>query len=256
MNSFKLSIPENYRGVVLTCLAFETPLLSWFKNTGTGQQEVISDFRSRGRTSSAELIFTNGFKGFDVGEYACSSSDSLSQITIFTIGLGDSGPSVPSCSLDSTTRLFQIRVLGTRCSRWDENLKQVIKSQFLRSIMAILLVLCVECSFNADNLRIIDGPVCSSQIEGAALFRGIIADSRIAFCDLMSWQQSGPIVVIDDSLHLVDQHCDLIVTSLTTPECLVQKSASESGMLITIVAGSASGLGLVLVGFILLVLIR
>lgn len=252
MNSFKLSIPANYRGVVLTCLAFGTPSLNWFKITEIGREQLISFITNEERIISTELIFQNGFQALDAGEYVCLSNAESPQAAIFMIELGDAELSEPSCSVDSATSFFQIRVLNTRCNVWGESLKQVIRSQFLQSIMAILSIRCDECSINANNLMLTEGPVCSILVDRAVLFRGSIS---IAFCDLNTWQRSGPIIVIDDSLHLVDQHCDLKISSLSAPEC---PSMGDNESFLTfnvIVIGSASAFGLLVVMLCFMVLV-
>lgn len=225
----KLSIPTNYRGVVLTCLAFGIPTLNWFKITERGREQVISNVRNEEGIVSSQLFFLTGFQSFHAGQYVCSDD-----VPIFTIELGES-LAIPSCLVDSTMILFQIRVLNTQCKEWDESLKQVIKSQFLQSLIAILSVRCSECSINANDLMLTEGLICSSQVDRAALLRGIIS---IAFCELNIWQQSGPFIAIDGSLHQVDRHCNLRVTSLSAGEC---PAHSESAMAVSIaVVSSAS----------------
>lgn len=257
VNSLKLRIPANYAGVVLTCSAFAAPELNWFKNTEIGRESTTSNIRNGEGVTSAELIFRNGFKAINAGEYICSADVVSSQTAIFTIDLGDAQLSEPSCSVDSPSRLFQIRVLDTPCNEWDASLKQLIKYQFLRSIIVILSTQCDECSINDDNLMITHGPICSSERKRAALFRGIIANSSIAFCALNTWQRSGPVMVINNNLHIVDRLCNSKITSLYAPEC--QASVGESAMIGDIVfIGAASGFGLLValvgcIGFVFII---
>lgn len=258
-----IDIPLGYRGVVLTCLAFGSPALtslSWIKVAASGQRQIISDTINRDNRLfvSVEIDFRNGFESYNAGDYTCSaySNDRVSsQTTVFTLRMAESSLPVLPCSVSTETIYFDIRVLDTDCSEWSSTLKQHITFQFLRSIKGILSVNCEECSTDASNLLSEGLVVCSSIVEGAALFRGVISDSSLQhteniFCALSNWHQVGSAIIINDNLHQVDSECNLM-SSQEGPECA--RSTVDSALIST-VAGSSSAFGLLvvvaLVGFV------
>lgn len=124
-------------------------------------------------------------------------------------------------------------------------------SQFLQSLMAILYVLCEVCPLNVANLMLY-----AVAKRRAILFKGILANSlhiNDAFCALSNWHRSGPGIVINNSLRLVDRECNLRTslnssgcnmplgeTALTSVTAVQISFASLSGILVVAIALVAS----------------
>lgn len=201
--------------------------VDWFKVTGDGALERFSDTATRHRSGffSAQLVFPNGFRSTDSGNYVCSarSNDRNSPLSAgFMLELQASLPTLPTapCSVDSNAVYFEMNVLDSGCYEWDANLKQQVIFQLQRSILGVLTVQCEQCSLISDSLMITAQPICSSQ---AAVFRGVISrDTQDIFCALNSWLQSGSTVPVKNSLHLIDRSCNLRIESLnsTDTECI------------------------------------
>lgn len=266
LNSTTVSVPTNYREAVLTCLAYGSPAitsLSWVKITESGQKQIISDTTNRDSRLFVfvEIVFENGFQSSDAGNYSCIpyiNDRALPHTAVYTITRGFTVHPV-QCSVNTDVVYFEIRVLNTSCGEWDPTLKQLITFQILRSIKGILAVNCDECSVDDTNLVSNGLVMCSSKVEGAALFRGLISNSarqniKNIFCALRNWQQVRPAIIINDSLRQVDRRCNLMMSSqndLSGPEC---GFAVVESALTSTVAGSTSAVGLLalvaLVGFV------
>ena len=242
-----------YSEVALTCLASHLGakqyLLTWFKRTPVGQRQVDSNITVTNKTISSELIFMGGFQNErDAGEYFCSVQNQMNSASAqFSIQSGDSAQAMLPCSeVVNSTNPFQIRVLNTSCNKWISTDKNKYLALFIRSITSILYHSCPVCYITAA-----EQPTCK---EEAALFRVLLANPLLTenvYCALLSWHQSRPAIALDNSMHLIDSSCSLIIGSLQDPGCHAVTST------INIVAfGSASLSGfLALTGLSTLVLI-
>lgn len=207
------------------------PLLTsvdWFKITNQGSRERRSSNVNTHRSGyfSADLVFPNGFRFDDVGSYVCTatSNDRTSaQSSEFTLELVTSPvfpPFMPVPCLqlvNSDTVYFQILILNASCSDWDASLKQQIIYEIQQSIVGVVTARCDECSAGSDAVMLNTEPTCSSQ---RTIIRGTISsETQDVFCTLNSWHQSGSTVQFRNTLHLIDQSCNLEIESLNDMAC-------------------------------------
>jgi hypothetical protein len=135
---------------------------------------------------------------------------------------------------------------------------------FQRSLRGILSVLCRKCSIDLANFIVIDA-TCSSEKQGAVVFRGSIFQSTHSidiFCALSEWHRSGPRVLVNNRLHVVDRNCALR-TTLGATECdnvsfngdneFSSENPVASKLNTDVITGSASAA--VVAGFILILFI-
>lgn len=275
VKSFTVNVPVDYRGVVLTCfvVGITTPTVGWYKITNDVRE--IKNSNNSNTTNlglkfaSAELIFQDGFRSSDAGSYVCLSQQpdrNSSQNSAFKLEPGASQGSavVKLCSINNSTitAFFQIRVLNTDCKRWDTRLNQLVVLRLYESLLSVLSLKCQGCFVTAENVILAENPVCSEQVAGAAVFRGTISNlgvqtaTRDIFCTLYDWQQTAPTVLINDSLHFVDQECELMRISPNAPEC---PGPAEGGSnVIAAAVGSTTGSAVfiaVVAGTVLLVIV-
>lgn len=246
-----MQLPLGYTGAVITCLTFgfpNTPIVSWFKITNNGKELLASSDSPHGddaRFVSAELIFLNGFRSDDEANYVCSTQLTDVNSSVITIQRGSNIQAPSPCSVNSTIAFFQIRVFDTRCREWDENLKQRVASQFLRSLKGVTLL-----STASNSIMLTQEPICSNNVENAVLFRGLVTATGVQptkqiFCALKKWHELGPTFLINDSLRHVDRRCVFSISSQYESECPGFASAAPASIISTVVGGSASGFVLV-----------
>lgn len=192
--------------------------------------QIISNSTSRENSAfvSATLIWQDEFMDSDAGQYSCfvqgndTVATAIADITLESSPNSSLNSQPLNCSVNSPVAFFQIRVLDTNCQEWDSDIKQQISRRFMDIILSVVAAECELCLIVSSDLII--NTECSSQVERATVFRGTIntdesSTTEDIFCALYSWQQSGPFVLVNNSLHLVDQSCSAILESPADPEC-------------------------------------
>lgn len=256
-NSLTFIVPAGYTGPVVTCtgIGWPTPSIEWFSNSQniTGEVPTENTNRTDSAFVTATLTWQDGFADSDVGEYTCmvQANDIAARDMIsVTLDLSVNAPPVTeplNCSVNSHIALFQIRVLDANCMEWEPDTEQSIISSFEDTLQSVVSTRCDSC---LEGLAI-DSLDCSSQVEGAAVLRGTVnsdesSSTEDIFCALYSWQQSGPLVLFDDQLRLVDESCSARLESPVDTECSIPLNPTNDLTLI-IAVGAAAG------GFVLLV---
>ncbi len=240
-------VPIGHSGTVFTCTAFGWPIpfVEWLRDGQYLTGRVRSEFVHIAESSfvSAQLIWEDGFYPFDVGNYTCIVRDlPASQIVIHSklISIDYSPVSSSSiiaqapCAVNSLETHFQIRVLNTNCSLWENDLKQLIARDLSDVLRSAVSSECHYCMVASDNVEVV-GVTCSEQVEHAVLLRGVIRTGQLnetesVFCALSRWKQNGPSLLLNGSSHFVDQECGLRVDSTGTSECFI--SSSSTGFLL------------------------
>ena len=255
-SSSQFIVPLGHSGPVLTCtaLAWPNPSIQWLKNGQRLTGHIVSESSITLNQAVARLRWTSGFLEPDRGNYTCFvKADGMnSASSTITLEAGTSTTATPSppqvdCTVRSATVSFQIRVLDTDCSEWGDTLKQHIANTFSDDLMNIISIECQNCSISAANLQIIDIPRCSQLIDRGAVFRGEITSNEISqtekiFCALNRWQIHGPLVLINNQTHRVDQTCSL---KSTGSEC---SSTNPNTVPLNLIIGASIGGGLGLIG--------
>ena len=263
-SSSQFVVPLGHSGPVLTCtaLAWPNPSIQWMRNGQRLTGRIVSESFITLNLAVARLRWTSGFLESDRGNYTCFvQADGMNSVnSTIILEAGTSTTATPSpppvdCTVRSATVSFQIRVLDTDCLEWGDTLKQHIANTFSEDLMNIIRVECQNCSISAANLQIIDVPKCSQQIDRGAVFRGEITSNEISqtekiFCALNRWQVRGPLVLINDQTHRVDQTCSL---KSTGSEC---SSTGPNTVPLNVIIGASigGGLGLIIsLGLVLLI---
>lgn len=263
-SSFTFTAPIGYNGPIITCSAigWPTPTIEWLLRGENLIGPIFSDSTRRANSAfvSATLISQDEFNDTNTGDYSCilraNDTDSTDSRDI-TLKSSSNSPLTSNplnCSVSSPVAFFQVRVLGTDCLNWDLVMKQLIAKRFKDTILSVVSAECKSCLVASDHV-ITNTPECSSQVHGAAVFRGMITtDNRDTtkdiFCALYSWQQNGPLVLVDNEFHLVDQSCSAKLESPAELECSAQ---FNSFSIIIISAGVAIGFLVLLILAILIV---
>jgi hypothetical protein len=238
-----LTIPVGYREVALTCIALgdgsPTPTLQWYKVTAFGLEQAHTRSWVTDYSLVSQLLFENGFQPRDMGEYVCSVQNQTArtlQLATLRIEVGEKITHIPPCPMYGDT--FEIRVLDTRCDRWNELEKHLANLQFVRSLASILAHHCESCpatDVSTDNIMLSEELRCNT---GAASFRGTLVNllsPHDAFCAINNWRLLGSAIVIDNELHFIDRYCDLEIDSLYAPGC------AENLRFNILIYGAASG---------------
>lgn len=261
-------IPTSYVGVALTCTGFAwpRPSVQWLKNGSSLPSGMTSEMviQSSAGLVSARLRWTRVFSSSDVGQYTCLVSSNNNTIqSIVEIEL--SSPTVtpeppPSCSIESTSVLFQVRVLNAGCDQWATLLREHIGDQFQQELSRIVETDC-NCTLPPDSIQIDSPPQCSENSPGSVVFRGTIRNSAAPtteeiFCTILAWQQGGSLVNLNANLYPVDSQCSLQVDSFASQECAVAPTTSTAEADIqTIIISAAAGGGALVVALLTVVLV-
>lgn len=211
-------LPPRYSSVALTCLVlgWPTPTVQWLINGQVfqGNMRIATEIR-RDETNNlrtiARLVWLLESSDSDEGSYTCKASNS-EMSTSKTVMLRIRRETV-TCGVTTRTIYFQLRVLDTGCSEVDLH----------DLLLSLIRVRCPDCRASSEHVRVNSG-TCSGQVEGATLVRGTVMGNNIGqteniVCVLENWQQFGPTIPINTSLHLVDVECPFRSTSPTGPEC-------------------------------------
>jgi hypothetical protein len=104
------------------------------------------------------------------------------------------------------------------------------EAKLVDAVTVSILSQCQDCDIHNDELVIMNRTSCSTSVNGAAVFRGVItstaAQTMLLFCELQKWQQAGPLInlAVDQTLFSqVDRTCSLMSKSLNGPECSVRR---------------------------------
>ena len=238
----KFIIPVGYSGAIFSCTAFGWPIpfVEWLKDGQTLAGRVRSEFIRIANSAfvSARLIWEDGFYPFDAGNYTCivrdlSTSQIITHSKIISVDSSRTSSSTivqRSCTLDSLTAYFQIRVLDTNCLSWEVDSDQQIASDISSVVQSSVSSECHHCITASDTVEIV-GLKCSKQVKHAALLRGVIRTEQVnltesIFCALSRWKQNGPLLLLNGSSHFVDQDCDLVADSIATSECFATLNSS------------------------------
>ena len=208
---------------------------------------------------SSRLRGNRAFSDLDVGYYTCivqaNDTDAFHSTDVY-LNLSTSTPEPVNnteCKVGSTQTFFHIRVLNTDCVTWVGDMKEHISDSFSEEVMNVVVVECSECSIMTDNIVISNSPTCSNQVEGAALFRGSITTSEVSlteniFCALKRWQETEPLIAINNQLYQVDKRCNLESDSLTSSECSGYSTRTDkSNTIIYIAIGGGVGVAILVI---------
>lgn len=241
----------NFRDGVVTCNAFGLPPPSVEWSVPQSSEATTSHIRQSVFISTT-LQFSNGFLLNDVGTYDCIVQNStVSESITLSQAASPAIITAPApCQVNSKNVSFQLRVLTTDCSPWDEALKQQIASNFKYVLTGGIISQCQSCVIDVDEIMVTQGPDCSVVKDGATVFQGSIwnnkiNDTRDTFCALRNWWMLRPLVRISDDLQLTDVDCVMLVDSKTPRECPIQ-----AGVSLTLIYSTTGGVAL----FLLLVL--
>lgn len=117
---------------------------------------------------------------------------------------------------------------------------------------------CPDCTVSPNDVVIAGGPVCSEQVAGAAVFRGMVttdAASRTEdlFCALSRWQQNGPLVQVNRMFYHVDAGCSIQLESLSsTEECSPPDTSSSIAAMLPVIIGTGVAGLVILLSFALI----
>ena len=245
------AVPASYTGVVLRCsgFAWPPPTVQWLKNDRPLPSGISSEQTSPGPgIVSALLKWTRAFVASDIGQYKClvrwDNTTVQSTVEIIQGSIATEPP--PSCSIDTTSIFFQVRVLEAGCDQWDAALKEHVRNQFQQELLRIVETEC-NCTVQPDNIQINNPPQCSENAPGGVVFRGTIRTQTVAateeiFCAIFGWQEGGSLINLNENLYRVDSQCMLRVDSFTSQECAVTPtSESIDTKTIIIIAVPAGG---------------
>ena len=241
------AIPASYIGEALTCSAFAwpAPSVQWLKNDHPLPSGISSEQTSPGLgIVSAMLTWTGPFISSDMGTYKClvrwDNTTVQSTVEIIQGSIATVPP--PSCSVDTTSIFFQVRVLEAGCDQWDAVLKEHIGNQFQQELFRIVETEC-NCTLQPNSIQINNPPQCSENAPSGVVFRGTMRAQTVAatqeiFCNILGWQQGGSLINLNENLHRVDSQCVLRVDSFTSQECAVTPTsqAPDTRTIILIVA--------------------
>lgn len=153
---------------------------------------------------------------------------------------------------------FQIRLLNANCYSWDVNLRQLIASSFLRELINAVGRVCRICTITSNDIRIVEGPTCSSHVDRAAVFKGIISTAEVnvteqILCALSIWQRRQPTVTINDQTYTIDRSCTILLKSPSSTECPGRFANRQPVVNLSVIIGATIG-GVVLILLIQVVL--
>ena len=225
-SSVSFHVPAGHKGPVLTCTAtgWPAPTLEWRRE---GKVISISSLTVSSGDNSvySTLQYNAAFQESDAGIYTCAVLENDTQLTISSqsVRLKSSleataiTTTAVHCKVDGSVVYFQIRVLETDCQRWmqETGKSQLLATEFMNALISVLEASCEGCgSVEVGEVLLTDGPTCSKQLPRATVFNGAVNTGGVGrtekiFCGLSRWQQSGPFLVLDNRLHLLDQTCVL-----------------------------------------------
>lgn len=261
-------MPLGYSGDIVTCSGYgwPPPSIEWVRNgtslgrNPTGQNQAFVSARLR-------LAEVEGFGQSHVGDYSCilRAGDGTNQtytkvVTLTSSNSFEATPTEPAlCTSKSPQANFQIRVLDTQCDDWEDSLLERIARDFQNEMLNVIITECPNCAATATSVTILGKPTCSSVLPGAAVFRGSIttggADTtEDIFCTLDAWYRAGPLLQVNNELHLVDQNCTLALDQSTFAECTVSPITVET-LPVYIIAWAAGGGAVLLLVVILCVIV-
>ena len=258
-SSVDFLVPVGYTGTILTCIAsgWPTPTIRWLRDGQLLNGNIYSDSTSLASSAivSSRLRGNRAFSDSDIGNYTCivqaNDTDAFHSTDVY-LNLSTSTPDM-RCSVESTQIFFHIRVLNTDCVTWVGDLKEHISDSFSEEMVNVVVEECSECSIMTDNIVISNSPTCSNQVEGAALFRGSITTSEVSlteniFCALKRWQETEPLIAINNQLYQVDKRCNLESDSLTSSECSGYSTRTDkSNTIIYIAIGGGVGVAILVI---------
>ena len=230
------AVPASYTGVVLRCsgFAWPPPTVQWLKNDRPLPSGISSEQTSPGPgIVSALLKWTRAFVASDIGQYKClvrwDNTTVQSTVEIIQGSIATEPP--PSCSIDTTSIFFQVRVLEAGCDQWDTALKEHVRNQFQQELLRIVETEC-NCTVQPDSIQINNPPQCSENAPGGVVFRGTIRTQTVAatekiFCAIFGWQEGGSLINLNENLYRVDSQCMLRVDSFTSQECAVTPTSEN-----------------------------
>ena len=248
-------VPQGYSGNVVTCtaLGWPTPTIEWHREGGNLTASVMSVWtRDEGSAYvTAQLRWLDEFQESDAGRYICevraSDTDLVSSETI-SLEMTSVAPPTPTpatCTLDSQTVYFQVQVLDTNCEMLG---MEEIANNFGDNLVSIVNTMCQDCDVTDNDLEVMGVATCSDQVARGAVFRGVIDTSdkertQEIFCTLSMWQQTGPLVLVNNDLHLVDRTLSLAhEEELTTSTHIPTETETPSPVpLVSIYVGVAVG---------------
>lgn len=232
------TVPLSLDGTLLTCAAYgwPTPTVSWLRN---GQQLTEGSILSRTTSAnnsayvSASLIWQDGFLESDAGSYECVvhvNDTHYSRRESKTVSLKAADPVLQSfspspCQVQSSEISFQLRVSNVDCSEWRSDVKDQVTSSILRTILSVVAASCQDCPV-VDSVTVEDDLKCVEQQgdETAVLFSGRVeaedsSQTELIFCALRRWQESGPLLQVNDQYYLLDESCAIEAESSAGREC-------------------------------------
>ena len=253
-----IPVPVGFTGVIFSCnvIGWPPPSVAWSSQASSTQVYSHTTTAENSAYILATLKFPGGFQEQDSGIYTCVVEingeirdskfvrlvrNNTQDIIVATIPL-----LVCESVLDPV--IFQVRVLTSKCSEWEDDRAQLIASSFVYAVKSAIYSLCQDCAIPDDTLAVF-GPLCSSFVEGAALFRGTITTtndnkSSSILCALNRWIQSKPTIFLDQEIHRIDESCPIILESLVTSrEC---KPILGNPMLLIATSSAAGGVILII----------
>lgn len=246
--------------MIFSCnvIGWPPPDVAWISNEASDRMYSHTTLAENSAFNIATLQFPDGFQEEDSGLYTCvveedgEITDSKFVRLVQNNTEGNIVSTIPlvTCEYVLDPVIFQIRVLTTQCSTWEDDLAQQIASSFVSAVKSAIYSLCQDCAIPDDTLAVY-GPLCSNSVEGAAFFKGTITttndnQSSSILCALNRWIQSRPTILLNQETHLIDEDCPIILASLLSREC---KPSTNPALIIA--TGSAVG-GVVVLIFIVI----
>ena len=260
------TVPLGFIESALVCVAqgWPAPKVEWRREGQLlpSDSGIVSESITTFATVTAILRWTTKLLSSDGGNYEClvRKPDTLSPTPLQSISLrvAISNSSVGGMFCDfegSLSVLFQLRVLGTNCKRWEEEgTNSIITEKFKEDLLTIIQTQC-NCEVGERDLAIVGSLECSPKVARAAVFRGQIqtalsTQTRLTYCALFEWQRGSPLIRVNSELVAVDSSCPFKASSASSEECVVPEvQQSRSGL--PIVGAIASGV----IGAVLLILL-
>lgn len=220
--------------MIFSCnvIGWPPPDVSWIRQVDSTRMYSYTTIAENSAFIIATLQFPDGFQQGDSGLYAClveeggeiTDSRFITLVQNSTENLIVSTIPLVMCESVLDPVIFQIRVLTSQCSTWEDDLAQQIASSFVSAVKSAIYSLCQDCAITNDTLAVF-GPICSSSVDGAAFFKGTITttndnESSSILCALNRWIQSKPTILLDQEKYRIDENCPIILTSiLSSREC-------------------------------------
>lgn len=266
--TFSYIVPLSYEGITLVCAAngWPAPEVEWQKNGEPllSSSGIVSESSTMAATVSARLRWSREFHSSDAGSYECVVRKPNTVVPVdsrsvqLKVGPSSITGAPLDCSIDQTSVFFQIRIFGTDCKNWEGALSTQIAADFRDEILSVVQTEC-SCQVDENDLEVLGSPQCSSDVDGAAVFRGQIQTTskrrtELAYCALFSWQQRSPLIRINGQFRAVDSTCSLQASgSLDSQECAAPGGQSSFGMLEIAYIIGAAALALVVLVLVLLI---